>query len=68
MKIVAGGGAIADYPCPDCGGAMWDNIEKKESGEYKANAPDYVCCDRDGCGYAEWPEGIIAWAEEWDYR
>lgn len=38
-------------PCPTCGGAQWDNREKKLSGEYKANAPDTRCRNRDcdGC-------------------
>ena len=40
--------------CPDCGGEMWDNRPKKASGDYKPNAPDFSCKDKDGCGKKVW--------------
>ncbi len=43
--------------CPDCGGPMWDNRAKKESGEYKANRADLSCKDKDGCGKGIWSDG-----------
>lgn len=42
--------------CPDCGSDCYDNRPKKESGKYKANAPDYACKDKDGCGKRIWLE------------
>lgn len=50
------GGSQDDGPdaCPECGGAMWDNREKKRKGEYKENAPDFACRDKDGCGHKIW--------------
>lgn len=41
--------------CPKCGGDMWDNREKKRSGRFKKNAPDFSCKNKDGCGYQLWP-------------
>lgn len=41
--------------CPQCGGAVYDNREKKAGGEMKAHAPWFACRDRDGCGWAKWP-------------
>jgi len=32
--------------CPKCGGAMWDNREKKASGRFSAKAPDFGCKDK----------------------
>ena len=40
--------------CPRCGGPTWDNRKKKRDGRFKANAPDFSCCNRD-CGGAIWP-------------
>lgn len=46
--------------CPDCGGAMWDNREKKKAGDMKANAPDLSCKDKEGCKKAIW---IPSWRD-----
>lgn len=40
--------------CPECGGEMWDNRAKKASGQYKANAPDFGCKDKN-CSGKIWP-------------
>lgn len=40
--------------CPDCGGPVWDNREKKRNGTFDARSPDFSCKDRDGCNYAYW--------------
>ena len=42
--------------CPECGGGVWDNREKKRSGQFSAKSPDYSCRDKDGCGWAMWVE------------
>lgn len=45
--------------CAGCGGTnFYDNSEKKASGEYKANAPDFKCSDKN-CGKGVWlkPKG-----------
>jgi hypothetical protein len=34
-------------PCPTCGGLMWDNREKKASGEYKPKSPDFTCRNKE---------------------
>lgn len=41
--------------CPECGEGVWDNRPKKQSGKFKANAPDFSCKNKDGCGWAFWP-------------
>jgi hypothetical protein len=41
--------------CPACGGVMWDNRAKKASGQFKANAPDFSCKDRQNCEGKLWP-------------
>lgn len=41
--------------CPECGGPCWDNRPKKASGEFKANAPDYKCKDKN-CDGVIWPD------------
>lgn len=41
--------------CPNCDGPVWDNRAKKASGEYKENAPDFACKDKE-CGGKIWPE------------
>lgn len=33
--------------CPKCGGKVWDNREKKESGEFKETGPDWSCADKE---------------------
>lgn len=43
--------------CPDCGGAMWDNRERKSKGTINERAPDYGCKDRENCGGAIWDAG-----------
>lgn len=45
-----GGGKVADQPCPQCGGDMWDNSMSKRN----PRAPDYVCKDRQNCDGAVW--------------
>lgn len=40
--------------CPKCGGEMWNNIQKKAEGKFKATSPDYSCKDK-SCGGAIWP-------------
>jgi len=40
--------------CPTCGGEMWDNHERKASGQMKANAPDYKCKNKE-CEGKYWP-------------
>ena len=41
--------------CPQCGGAIWDNHQKKQDDSSKAKWPDYSCRDREGCHWAVWP-------------
>lgn len=41
--------------CVKCGGDVHDNRAKKAAGEYKPNAPDFVCVNKDGCGWKSWP-------------
>ncbi len=41
--------------CPECGGPVWDNRPRKRDGRMKANAPDFACRDKDGCGWKKWP-------------
>lgn len=45
--------------CPNCGGKVWDNTEKKASGQFKASSPDWSCADSE-CkklpGSVGWPE------------
>lgn len=42
-------GKTAPQPCPDCSGAMWDNILTKKN----PKQPDYVCKNKE-CGKAVW--------------
>ena len=41
--------------CPMCQSPMWDNKEKKASGEFKATSPDFSCKNKD-CHHGIWPE------------
>jgi len=41
--------------CPACGGKIWDNREKIESGQFKGKAPHFVCADKVNCKWASWP-------------
>ena len=45
--------------CPNCGGKIWNNLEKKASGQFKASSPDWSCADAE-CkkrpGSVGWPE------------
>ena len=41
--------------CPQCGGAIWDNRQKKQEDPSKRKWPDYSCKDREGCHWAVWP-------------
>lgn len=40
--------------CEKCGGEVWDNRAKKNSGEFSAKSPDFVCKDKTGCGESYW--------------
>lgn len=40
--------------CPECNGQMWDNREKKKSGQFSAKAPDFKCRDK-SCNGCVWP-------------
>jgi hypothetical protein len=52
--------------CPTCHSPCYDNREKKKSGEWKANAPDFTCSNKECTGgyakdgikhpWAVWPE------------
>ena len=42
-------GTTADQPCPECGGAMWDNRDDKRTDK----SPDYRCKDQK-CGHRVW--------------
>lgn len=42
--------------CPKCGQPVWDNRQKKVSGQFKANAPDFACKNKDTCGWNSYPE------------
>jgi hypothetical protein len=41
--------------CPKCQGEVWDNRQKKAAGTFKANAPDFACKKKDGCGWNSYP-------------
>lgn len=49
--------------CEYCGGEVWDNRQKKASGQFSERSPDYTCKDRDGCGGAAWirDDGELSW-------
>lgn len=50
----APGPASTAVPCPKCDNTrMYDNREKKRSGDYKPNASDFKCGD---CNLSLWPE------------
>lgn len=40
--------------CPNCSSEVWDNREKKRTGQFNARSPDYACKDKDGCGWVLW--------------
>ncbi len=48
--------------CPVCGNPVYDNRARKQSGEYKATAPDFACSSkectggRNGQKWAVWPD------------
>lgn len=46
-----------DLACPSCGGKVWDNRAKKQSGDFSAKSPDYSCRDKEGCGWVLWIDG-----------
>jgi len=46
---------IENKKCPKCGADMWDNRQKKQEGEYSQKSPDFVCKNKDDCGFAAWP-------------
>lgn len=46
-------GADAEYHCPKCGEAMWDNRADKEARKVKPNYPDFKCRNK-GCDHAIW--------------
>jgi len=41
--------------CPKCKSEMWDNREKKKTGEFKSNSPDYACRN-ENCKHVIWPK------------
>lgn len=43
----------ASIDCPKCGGGMFDNREKKASGEFSERSPDLKCKDKE-CDLALW--------------
>ena len=47
-------GGTVHTECPKCGGPVYDNRAKKESGAMKPNAPWFKCQDQE-CNWAEWP-------------
>ena len=55
MRMAKSNVPNADGTCPECGGDVYDNREKKASGQYKANGPDFACKDKDGCAWKGWP-------------
>ena len=42
--------------CPACGGEIYDNREKIDSGQFKATAPEFACKDKTDCKWVSWPE------------
>ena len=46
--------------CPKCQGSVFDNRSKKLSGEFKPNAPDFACANKEGCGWKQWPPKVGA--------
>ena len=51
-----GGASRSSHPpnaCPECGSDMWDNREKKASGEFKPRSPDFTCKN---CRHGVWLE------------
>lgn len=49
IETSKGSGTVNGVPksCPKCGGKVWDNREKKASGEYKETSPDWSCADKE---------------------
>ena len=41
--------------CPKCQDGVWDNREKKASGQFNAKSPDFSCKNKD-CKWGVWPE------------
>ncbi len=44
-------GPVAPVPCPECGGAMWDNSRDPKKSK---KASDYRCKDRQNCNGGIW--------------
>lgn len=42
--------------CPGCGGAMYDNRQKKADGSYTSKRADFSCMDKKGCDKGLWIE------------
>jgi len=42
--------------CPACGGEIFDNRAKVESGEWNPKSPHFACRDKTNCNWASWPE------------
>jgi hypothetical protein len=45
--------------CPNCGGKVWNNREKKASGQFKPSSPNWSCADevcKKKPGSVGWPE------------
>lgn len=47
-------GEVDGPECPKCDGPVWDNRDKKASGEFNPKSPDFACRDKDGCGWTLW--------------
>jgi len=55
--------------CPVCGAAVYDNRPRKESGEWKQNAPDFSCSNREctgGKGKDGQPRPWAAWPGQYE--
>ena len=50
----------ADIHCPTCGSEVWDNRERKASGQYKPTYPDFRCKACDAAGWLN-PDGSWHW-------
>ena len=40
--------------CPKCGGEVWDNRARIESGEFNAKSPHFSCKDKVSCKWVVW--------------
>lgn len=54
-------GKVIPEVCPKCGGKVFDNRDKKASGEFKSTSPDWTCADKE-CKTGKYRTG--GWATE----